>query len=346
MGTRTDSPARDMAVLEWLASRPWWARIGGAWLWKVLAALTLVSLLTCEVGILESDDLVMRPDEHLLVHALHTPGAHLTLVSLTAVARVCWRLWLNTESMRQLYAVRLQPSADLLKVAHALVPNNRLFVLADTRLYAACVGLWRPAVYVSSGLLDALTPTQVRAILAHEESHRLRRDPLRLFICRAVGRLFATVPWGRDLVAQVELRAEIRADRFARATTKRAYLAAALLCILRAKAGPDDQAPGCERSESPSSLAVRPAVTLPVEASENAALVEERIRYLLLPEDAALPYVLARHWVGAAALMALVTGPQAVTANPATVVTLHNSLSLLPAVPAALRMLLHLLLHL
>jgi Zn-dependent protease with chaperone function len=342
MRARIDSPARETAALEWLALRPWWARIGGAWLWTFPAALALMSLLTCEVGALESEELAIGPGEHLLVHALHTPAAHLTLLGLTAVTMISWHLWLNTESMRRLYAARLQPSPVLLEVANGLVPHNRLFALADTRLYAACVGLWRPAIYVSSGLLDALTPAQARAILAHEESHRLRRDPLRLFICRAIGRLLATVPWAADLVARVELRAEIRADRFARAATKRAHLATALLCILRATAGPHGPPSGCERTASPSFLAAPPAVTLPLRASGNAALVEERIRYLLLPEDSALPSVLARNWIGAATLTALVAGlSQAVTANPAMVVTLHHSLLLLPALLAALRVALY-----
>jgi Zn-dependent protease with chaperone function len=343
MGTPADGAAPHVRAHERLATRSWWARSGVAWLWTLPAALTFVSLLTSEMGILEAEELVVRPDEYPLVDTLHSAAAHLTLVGLTAITMVYCRLWIATQRIRDLYRARLQPSADLLEIASGLLPSNRLYVLADTRFYAVCVGLWRPAIYVSSSLIEALTPMQVRAVLAHEESHRLRRDPLRLFICRAVGRRLDTIPWSAHLVAQVELRAEIRADRFARAATKRAYLASALLRILCAEGEPGGPLAERERSESPRAPALLPAVTLPLGGREDAAIVDKRIRYLLLPEDMPLPRLLPRDCMGSVTLLTQVADRAGTfAATPARVVGLHNSLSLLPALIDVLCVLLQL----
>ena len=44
--------------------------------------------------------------------------------------------------------------------------------------FAVTAGLWRPQVYVTTGLLQLLDSTSRRAVLAHEAAHVRRRDPL------------------------------------------------------------------------------------------------------------------------------------------------------------------------
>ena len=55
-------------------------------------------------------------------------------------------------------------------------------VIDNPNLFAWCVGLWRPKVYLSKGLLELLDENQLNIILAHEFSHVRRRDNLRRWI--------------------------------------------------------------------------------------------------------------------------------------------------------------------
>ena len=52
--------------------------------------------------------------------------------------------------------------------------------------HAFCAGLVRPAIYVSEGTLRA-GEGELRAVLAHEDEHRARLDPLRRLLARMVG---------------------------------------------------------------------------------------------------------------------------------------------------------------
>mgnify|MGYP001829188061 CR=1 FL=1 len=78
-------------------------------------------------------------------------------------------------------------------------------VVESDGLIACCVGLLRPQVLVSRGLLAALPEAQVEAVLAHEQAHAQRRDNLRGFLVHA-----ATLAWPRG--RRELLRADLAAD--------------------------------------------------------------------------------------------------------------------------------------
>lgn len=91
-------------------------------------------------------------------------GAFLTRTAL-AIARAAHQLWRSHCTRRQLDAISNRRPAGM-------------NVLPLDDLQAFVVGLIRPQVYVSSGLL-ALPARDLRPILAHERAHAARRDPLR-----------------------------------------------------------------------------------------------------------------------------------------------------------------------
>src|SRR5688572_19379632 len=55
----------------------------------------------------------------------------------------------------------------------------RCSVAEDVMPFAITVGLSSPRIVVSTGLVSSLTLSELRAVLAHEAHHCLRRDPLR-----------------------------------------------------------------------------------------------------------------------------------------------------------------------
>lgn len=79
---------------------------------------------------------------------------------------------------------------------------------------ACCVGLLRPQVLVSRGVLDALPDAQFEAVLAHERAHAGRRDNLRGFLAHAVTRIWPRQTrqrFRKDLAADAEQACDARA---------------------------------------------------------------------------------------------------------------------------------------
>lgn len=75
-----------------------------------------------------------------------------------------------------------------------------------------CAGLLRPAVYVTEGTLRAGHSAELRAILAHEEHHRARRDPLRLLCAQVVADGLRPLPPFASLADRQAALAELAAD--------------------------------------------------------------------------------------------------------------------------------------
>jgi Peptidase family M48 len=93
----------------------------------------------------------------------------------------------------------------------ARVHGYAVRVVPGGGLQAFCAGLLRPAVYVSEGALAAGGP-EVRAILAHEEHHRVRRDPLRLLCARVVADALRPLPPFASLAEREGALADLAAD--------------------------------------------------------------------------------------------------------------------------------------
>lgn len=88
-------------------------------------------------------------------------------------------------------------------------------LLADLPQPAALlVGWWRPSLVVDHRLWVALSPSEREAMLAHEQAHLDRRDPLMLFVLRTLT-VIAPAPARRALVRSWLDRAEARADELA-----------------------------------------------------------------------------------------------------------------------------------
>jgi hypothetical protein len=93
----------------------------------------------------------------------------------------------------------------------AVVHGHRVRVVPGPGLAAFCAGLWRPAIYLSEGALASAEP-ELRAILAHEEQHRARRDPLRLLLARTVADALRPLPPFADLADREAALADLAAD--------------------------------------------------------------------------------------------------------------------------------------
>ena len=89
------------------------------------------------------------------------------------------------------------------------------YVLDTPKLFAAQVGFWRSHLVVSQGLLTQLTPTQVAAVLTHEQAHVYYRDTFWFFWLGWLRQLTAWLPNTPALWQELLLLRELRADHWA-----------------------------------------------------------------------------------------------------------------------------------
>ena len=107
-----------------------------------------------------------------------------------------------------------------------------LVVIAQDDPTAFCVGLLRPSVVVSSGLVSRLAEPGLRAVVDHELAHRRRRDPLRYALAKSAACGLFFLPSLRDLADATRVENEVSADASAARYSGKAALATALLELL------------------------------------------------------------------------------------------------------------------
>ena len=109
--------------------------------------------------------------------------------------------------------------------------HGAVMLIDEDEPQAFCAGFWRPRIYLSTRTLRLLRADELEAVLAHEEHHRRRRDPLRIAIARVFGHAFFFLPILRRLSDRYCAMAELAADDAAVRSTPGggATLASALL---------------------------------------------------------------------------------------------------------------------
>ena len=104
-----------------------------------------------------------------------------------------------------------------------------IHVFNSVRPEAFCAGLIRPRIFVSRAAVDALTPDQLSAVIAHERYHLGRREPARLLVLRVLRDALVFLPALRQAEARYTELAEVAADEAALRRSGPQTLAAALL---------------------------------------------------------------------------------------------------------------------
>ena len=107
----------------------------------------------------------------------------------------------------------------------------RVMVVTGLPNPAFTTGFFRPRIYIARHLSEYLRHEELVAVLAHEHAHLVRRDPLRLFLLRALAATLFWLPALRRLADDLADEAEILADDAAAARVGNVPLASAILAI-------------------------------------------------------------------------------------------------------------------
>ncbi|MGI8586318.1 MAG: M56 family metallopeptidase [Chloroflexia bacterium] len=114
---------------------------------------------------------------------------------------------------------------------------DRLDLVQTEVPLAFCYGLLRPRICLSTGMVSALEEDELIALLWHERSHLLHRDPFRVAFGRAWTAMFFFLPVVRALYKRYLLAKEVDADAYACAQQGgNGPLAAALWVLMEQKA--------------------------------------------------------------------------------------------------------------
>jgi Zn-dependent protease with chaperone function len=152
----------------------------------------------------------------------------------------CWRMrgrlgWLMRHRVIELGGKGLHPETRSLLQEFREAGGPGLHLIQAELPISFLSGIWRPHIILSTGLLQALSPGQVRALLQHEVAHRLRLDNLSQFLLSFCKNLLLFSPTGHLLFRWWRQEAELLCDEIAVYRTGRPLdLAEALLQMEKA----------------------------------------------------------------------------------------------------------------
>lgn len=157
----------------------------------------------------------------LLAAAIPTAGFFIVLCA----SRTGYLLW---RASRRLVTLETMPAPDVLLAAmmEADVLNVRCLTAAQPMAF--CSGALKPRIYVTFGLLQALSRPELQAVLRHEEHHRRRRHPLLRAVLMGAANVMFFLPVMRWLAEHILDEAELAADRAAIRLVGHQAVAAAL----------------------------------------------------------------------------------------------------------------------
>lgn len=108
--------------------------------------------------------------------------------------------------------------------------EKRIVIFKSQKPTAFCVGFLKPKIYLSSQLFKVMNPVEVEAIILHENQHILNKDNIKLSIVSIIKSTFFFFPIIGDLMNNMEINQEIRADKNTIMTTgKKTPLVSALI---------------------------------------------------------------------------------------------------------------------
>lgn len=112
------------------------------------------------------------------------------------------------------------------------VVRPRVETLATPIPLAFCAGLFRPRIYLSTGLLDTLSDKELKAVLLHEAYHCRRYDPLRTLLADVLAATLFFLPAIAEWRNMFSISTELAADRYAIQLAGRPSLAGAMYKLI------------------------------------------------------------------------------------------------------------------
>lgn len=116
--------------------------------------------------------------------------------------------------LKRLLAKRTSIPSGLTKVLEGLNLTKKVILVKDKNLFSFCYGIFFPFIVVSTALIKSLTAKELEAVLLHEQSHMINKDPVKVLIGKTFSSMFFFLPIFRELNKNIEAVNEILADQW------------------------------------------------------------------------------------------------------------------------------------
>lgn len=168
-------------------------------LWPMIQQVIMPTKLTCGCAVL----------------AMTSPWWMTTIAGLAVVATLALvirmtMLFINQarRSHRQAHQLYKDPVHQTTDEASGV----DLSIIERSEPLAMTLGLIRPRVYISRGLIEKLTSSELQAVIAHEQAHQRAYDPLVTALMSVVAAALKWLPGARDWMAAAYSLRELAAD--------------------------------------------------------------------------------------------------------------------------------------
>jgi Zn-dependent protease with chaperone function len=167
--------------------------------------------------------------------AYETPGgATVAAIGVIIAAAVVARVTLAAVLHARASGRQALAHAETARLVGRAQPALGAVVVDHAQAAAYCVAGRRPTVIVTTGALDALTPQQLSAVMAHERAHLTYRHHQLKALARIGRQVLPFLPLMREAEVQVERLIELHADDVAASAHDRRGLATALVALATA----------------------------------------------------------------------------------------------------------------
>ena len=137
---------------------------------------------------------------------------------------------------RRMCGLTLTMPSNLALTAGDVGLGGRVVLLDEPERFSFAYGMLNPRVAVSRGLLEGVSPLELKAVLEHERYHVRNLDPLKALLVQALSATFFLLPALDSLGGRYLACRELAADRQAVAACGHGPLAGALLKAVRGPA--------------------------------------------------------------------------------------------------------------
>lgn len=154
------------------------------------------------------DNVLLRASSLGVLLPITVAGSVVVMAGLTLV-----RQWRATQRLLSTLAPHRVPMPSrLVRIAQEVGLDDRIDCVSGVITAPFCYGFIRPRVCVPTSLLYVLDDSELRAVLRHEGYHAQSRDPLKIWLSRALARGLYFLPLAGDLRDSYLAAKEIAAD--------------------------------------------------------------------------------------------------------------------------------------
>lgn len=166
-------------------------------------------------------------------------GHFLLMLVVLTFAGTGWllsrRIIQTRAAITKLRSMEIRAWSTELNARYQHLKKPRFLVVDKSSPVAFTIGLWRPCIVLSTGLLSMLDPEEEKAVVYHEVHHLWHRDPLKTTLLSVFAVMMPYIPILKHTSQQYRIVREILADNEAiERTGNAAGIGSALLKLLRA----------------------------------------------------------------------------------------------------------------